>query len=167
MRLSRCLMAAGLAGAVFAGQACTRNAADTTDKDVGVARDASKAEADRALDATKDAGGRTADIVQTAGDRAGAMAAKVAEKTKDVVGKSQDAASAAGAAVTDGWITTKVKAKFADETLLKDSAITVDTHDHAVTLKGSVRTVAAKTRAAEIASGTKGVTRVVNHLVVN
>ena len=53
--------------------------------------------------------------------------------------KSKEAATTAGAAVTDGWITTKVQAKFADEPVLEGSDINVDTHDHVVTLMGTVR----------------------------
>jgi len=92
-------------------------------------------------------------------DAARAGAEKVAEKTKEV-------AEATGAAVSDGWITAKVKAKFADETTLNGSSINVDTADHVVTLSGAVATGASKTRAMEIAEGTEGVKRVVNQLVV-
>jgi hyperosmotically inducible protein len=73
---------------------------------------------------------------------------------------------ATSAAVTDGWITTKLKAKFADETMLKGSDINVDTTDHVVTLSGAVPSATAKSRAVEIADGTEGVKRVVNRLVV-
>jgi len=44
--------------------------------------------------------------------------------------------------------------------------INVDTKDRVVTLKGTVRSSAAKARAAEIARSTEGVTKVVNQLVV-
>ena len=84
---------------------------------------------------------------------------KVAEKTKEV-------AVATGAAVSDGWITAKVKAKFADETMLNASDINVETTDHIVTLSGGVTSGAARARALEIADGTEGVKRVVNQLVV-
>ena len=92
-------------------------------------------------------------------DAARAGAEKVAEKTKEV-------AVATSAAVSDGWITAKVKAKFADETALNGSSINVDTADHVVTLSGAVASGAAKARAAEIANGTEGVNRVVDQLVV-
>jgi hyperosmotically inducible protein len=92
-------------------------------------------------------------------DATRAGAEKVAEKTKEV-------AVATGAAVTDGWITTKLKAKFADETMLKGSDINVDTTDHVVTLSGAVPSAMAKERAVEIAGGTEGVKRVVSQLVV-
>ncbi len=92
-------------------------------------------------------------------DATRAGAEKVAEKTKEV-------AVATSAAVSDGWITTKLKAKFADETVLKGNDINVDTNDHVVTLSGSVPSASAKARAVEIANGTEGVKRVVNQLVV-
>jgi hyperosmotically inducible protein len=92
-------------------------------------------------------------------DATRAGAEKVAEKTKEV-------AVATGAAVSDGWITTKLKAKFADETMLKGNDINVDTTDHVVTLSGGVPSATAKARAVEMAEGTEGVKRVVNQLVV-
>jgi osmotically-inducible protein OsmY len=75
-------------------------------------------------------------------------------------------AVATGAAMGDGWITAKLKAKFGDEIILNDSRIIVDTKDHDVTLSGSVPSPAAKTRAVQIANGTEGVRSVVNQLVV-
>ena len=148
MRFSKCLMTAGLAAVVFAGPACTDQAMDDTKRDAGAALDATKAGADKAIAATKQAGEETADVAQ------------------DVAQKTVDVASAAGAAMTDGWITTKVTAKFADEIVLADSAINVDTTDHVVTLKGTVLSGAAKAQAETIARGTEGVARVVNQLVV-
>ena len=59
-----------------------------------------------------------------------------------------------------------MSAKFVDETVLKSSDINVDANDGVVTLKGPAASDAAKARAATIARGTEGVTRVVNQLVV-
>lgn len=59
-----------------------------------------------------------------------------------------------------------MSAKFVDEKLLKGSNIDGDTKDHVVTLKGPVRSDAAKARAVEIARNTEGVVNVVNQLVV-
>jgi hyperosmotically inducible protein len=122
-----------------------------------------KSGTDKAIDATKRAGEKTAEVTKD-------VAVATAEKTKDVAvatgKKTKEVASATGEAITDGWITTRLKAKFVDETLLKDSDINVDTNDHVVTLKGTVMSSAAKTRAAGIANGTEGVRRVVNQLVV-
>ncbi len=124
---------------------------------------AAKATADKAIDATKRAGEKTATATKDAARTTG-------EQAKEIVGtaekKTKEAVSATGEAITDSWITTKVKAKFFDETLLKGSDITVETTDHVVTLKGTVASSAAGARAAAIAEGTEGVTRVVNRLTV-
>lgn len=163
MRFSKYLMTAALVGVVSAGTACTQKAMDDTKKDAGSALDSTRAGADKAIDATKKAGEKTADVTKDAAQR-------TADTTKEVAGdvarKSKEVAATTGAVVTDSWITTKVKAKFSDETVLKGSDINVVTNDHVVTLKGTVPSSAAKTRAAAIASGTEHVTRVVNRLVV-
>jgi len=88
---------------------------------------------------------------------------KAAKKTGEV---AKDAASATEEAVTDAWITTRLKADFVNEDTLKGSNINVDTNDHVVTLKGTVTSEAGRTRAMEIAKTTKGVHRVVNNLVI-
>lgn len=59
--------------------------------------------------------------------------AKAMDATEQAGEKTKEVASAAGEAITDGWITTKVKAKFFDETLLQGSDIHVDTNDRVVT----------------------------------
>jgi hyperosmotically inducible periplasmic protein len=109
-------------------------------------------------------------VVQEIEDKTKEIAEKAADKTKevasDVADKSKEIVSATGEAITDGWITTKLKAKFADEKLLKDSKIDIDTNNHVVTLKGTVGSDAAKRRAATIAQGTEGVVNVVNQVVV-
>lgn len=102
---------------------------------------------------------RTADEAKRNADAAVDAGKVAADKVAEV-------ASATGAAVGDGWITAKLKAKFADEVVLNGSDITVDTKEHAVTLSGSVLSPQARTRAVEIANGTEGVRSVVNHLVV-
>ena len=97
-------------------------------------------------------------------------AATAADKTKALAGdlsaKTGAAASEAGAEVTDGWITTKVKAKFADEKLLEGNKISAETTNKVVSLRGSVLSRAAKDRAVAIAHGTEGVKGVVDLLVV-
>jgi hyperosmotically inducible protein len=124
---------------------------------------AAKSRTATAIDATKHAGKKTADVTKD-------VARKTGDKTKEIAGttgnKTKEVVSATGEAITDGWITTKVKTKFVDETLLKGSDINVDTDDHVVTLKGTVTSSAGRVRAAEIAGGTEGVTRVINQLVV-
>ena len=122
-----------------------------------------KSTAGKAIEATKQAAEKTVDVTKD-------VAQKTAEKAKEIAGvaatATKEAASATGEVITDAWITTKLKTKFIDETLLKNSDINVDTDDHVVTLKGTVASSAAKAKAASIAGGTEGVTRVINELVV-
>ena len=110
------------------------------------------------------------DSVQQIEDKTKQIAEDAADKTKEVAGdvadKSKEIVSATGEAINDGWITAKVKAKFADEKLLKDSKIDVDTKNRVITLKGTVVTAEGKKRAVMIASGTEGVLNVVDHLTV-
>jgi hyperosmotically inducible protein len=110
-------------------------------------------------DKAADKADKAADKADKAGDKAAAKADKAGEKTKETAGT-------AGEVVTDSWITTKLKADFVNEDTLKGSDINVDTNNHVVTLKGTVASLAGKTRAAEIAKTTKGVTRVVNELTL-
>jgi osmotically-inducible protein OsmY len=109
------------------------------------------------------------EVTEEVKDKAREIAEETKDKTKEiaeeVVDKSKQVLSATGEAISDGWITTKIKAKFADEKLLKDSKIDVDTNDRVVKLKGTVTSAEAKDRAAAIAGGTEGVGRVVNLLV--
>lgn len=163
MRISKCLMMAALMGVAFAGSACNDQAVDDTKKGASSALDATKAGTDKAIDATKKASDEAAVATKD-------MAQRTAEKTKEIAGevveKSREVANATAAAMTDGWITAKVKAKFADDVGLKGSDINVDTSDHVVTLKGTVPSGTAKARAEDIARGTEQVKRVSNQLVV-
>jgi len=113
----------------------------------------------KATDATADAAHKTKEAVTKGVGKTEEGVGKAADKTAQAVGK-------AGDKTTDASVTTRVKASFSDEKLLKDSAIDVDTTDRVVTLKGTVASVEAKTRAGQIAGSTSGVTRVVNQLVV-
>jgi hyperosmotically inducible protein len=164
MTMSTYLMTAVLVAGVVGGSACSRAAMDDTKQDANHAADATKTDVDRILDATKkagdEAGDATKDLAQTAADQTKAVAG-------DIAAKSQDAAAATGKAVTDSWITTKIKAKFADAPSLEGSDISVETTEHVVTLKGTVPSRAAKTQAAAIARETERVTRVDNQLLVS
>jgi hyperosmotically inducible protein len=113
--------------------------------------------------AAKRKAGKAIEATERAGEKAAGATREAAQKTGE---KTKEIASATGEAITDGWITTKVKTKFFDETMLKGSDIDVVTSDRVVTLTGTVASSAAKARAAAIASGTEGVTRVVNRLGV-
>lgn len=59
--------------------------------------------------------------------------------------------------VDDGWITTKVKSKFAAAKGVKAKDISVSTTDGKVTLTGTATSKAEKNRAIHIAKGVKGV----------
>ena len=67
---------------------------------------------------------------------------------------------------TDAGITTAVKSKFASDDTVKASEINVDTHNHVVTLNGTVGSALEKERAVTIARDTKGVTNVIDDLTV-
>lgn len=81
------------------------------------------------------------------------------ERTKSGLAKT-------GEAITDTWITAKVKWFFVGEDSLKGSDINVDTNNHVVTLKGTVPSEAGKARAVQLAKETDGVSRVDDQLVV-
>jgi len=141
MRTFKRLMLASLACALSFGSACSPKAEDKTE-----------------------------DVTQKIEDKAEEIANETADKTKEIAGeiadKGKEIVSATGEAITDGWITAKVSTKFMDEKLLKDSKIDVDTKERVVTLKGTVGSKSAKTRAVTIARGTEGVLNVVDELGV-
>jgi len=145
MTRGRHLMLTVIIGAAIAGGACTQKAANeaanSTEKAIVNASDATTTAVGEAADKTKELAG-------------------------DVAAKTREMSATTGEVVTDAWLTTKLRAKFVDEILLENSHIDVDTTDHAVTLTGTVASAAASRRAEAIASGTEGVARVVNRLVV-
>jgi hyperosmotically inducible periplasmic protein len=152
MSISKLWILLTLVCGLAAGSACTQKAEDRPLDSAGAALEKTKQGADAALDATRSGVEKTVDATQ-----AGATA---------VVDGSKDLAATTGEAITDGWITTKVKAQFVGETLLKGSDVNVDTNNHVVTLEGTVESEAAKARASAVARETEGVTAVVDRLVV-
>ncbi len=70
----------------------------------------------------------------------------------------------AGEFVDDATITTKVKAKLFDDSVMRGLAVSVKTFEGEVTLTGGVDTTEQKERAAEIARSATGV-RNVNNLI--
>jgi osmotically-inducible protein OsmY len=76
------------------------------------------------------------------------------------------AAICVGCAQTDAGVTTKVKAKFAADEVVKAYQIDVDTRDHVVTLSGEVESGAAKQRALSLARQSEGVRDVIDHIHV-
>lgn len=90
----------------------------------------------------------------------------VVKSAKVVGNKTKDGVSKTGEIMTDGWITSRVNARFVNEDTLKGSHINVDTNDHIVTLSGTVVTSLGFAKAGVIARQTEGVQRVVNNLKV-
>lgn len=126
---------------------------------IDAAGEKTKSGVTKAVDATVDAAKTTKEAVQKGVGKAEEGVGKAADKTSEAVGKVGDK-------MGDTSINTRVKAAFSGETLLKDTAIDVTTKDDVVTLRGTVGSIAAKARAAELAGGISGVKRVVNELVV-
>ena len=118
-----------------------------------VATAAQKAEAERVAKITGITKVQNAIVVDKDADRT------LADRAKAGLSKT-------GEKITDAWVTTKVKWFFMGEDALKGSDINVDTVDHVVTLKGTVKTAAGRTRAVTLARQTDGVVRVVDLLKV-
>ena len=125
---------------------------------------------DAAAGKTKSGVTKAVDATVGAAEKTAKGAEKAVGKTEQGVGKAAGATAAAagkaGDKMSDTSITTRVKAGFDGEALLKDTAINVDTTNRVVTIKGTVASTEARGRAAAIAADTEGVTTVVNELVV-
>jgi osmotically-inducible protein OsmY len=115
------------------------------------------------LDAgTKGTAGTAKDKTEGAPDAAGktrGTGEKVTEAAKKGVSRT-------GEAITDGWITSRIKTDFLNEDLLKNSDIDIDSRNSVVTLSGTVPSAAGRSRAVAIAKGTDGVKNVVDKLTV-
>lgn len=124
----------------------------------------------RALAITKGADGvkGVTDQLRIAPEHAdlGDAAARAVGKASD---KTVATSKKAGRALDDGWIKSKIYAQFMADwnTVLDDSDIDVDVDKGMVTLNGSVKSPAARTRAVAIAKGTDGVKGVKNLLKVS
>jgi osmotically-inducible protein OsmY len=88
----------------------------------------------------------------------------VVERTGDAVVSAwrgtKEAARAARGGASDGWITTKVKSKYALSKTIHADDIDVDTRDGVVTLRGSVDSAWTASHAVREALDTKGVIEV-------
>lgn len=82
------------------------------------------------------------------------------------VGAVAVALSAVACAETDAGVTTKVKAKFAQDDVVKGHEIDVTTREGVVTLSGNVENAEAKQQAVRLAQDTEGVTEVIDELRV-
>jgi osmotically-inducible protein OsmY len=113
---------------------------------------------------------KTKEGLNKAVDKTKEGAEKGWEKTKEgastAADKSAEGLSKAGEVITDTWIKTRVKSKFIDEDLLKNSDITVDVNDHVVTLSGTVMSDAGRARAIAQTKEVEGVRQVIDKLKV-
>jgi osmotically-inducible protein OsmY len=89
---------------------------------------------------------------------------KAKEVGAEIGAKTAVAASKAGAVLSDGALTAKIKSKMALDDLVKARSIDVTTTDSVVTLTGSVRSAAEHLRAVQLAKETDGVKQVVDRL---
>jgi hyperosmotically inducible periplasmic protein len=121
--------------------------------------DKTKEGLNKAVDATAKGAQKTKEGVEKGVGASEKGVGKAAEKTAGAIDKAGDKAS-------DASVSTSVKSGLSKDPLVKDAAISVHTSDHVVTLKGTVASAAAKTRAEDIAVSTSGVSRVVNDLVI-
>ena len=71
-----------------------------------------------------------------------------------------------GQFVDDATITTRVKAAFVNDEVVKARAVSVETYKGIVQLSGFVNTPVEKARAEEIAAGIKGVRSVKNSIAI-
>lgn len=85
-------------------------------------------------------------------------------ETADVRQEGAEAVDTAGNALSDGWITTKIQAKYFADADVKARNIDVNTSDGVVTLTGTIEDEQARKQALEIARTTDGVMRVEDRL---
>ena len=133
--------------------------AEKTQEGIEKGKEGTKTGYEKSKSATKKAAEKTQEGIETGVSKGASGAAKGMEKAAEGVGK-------AGAVVTDGLITGRVKTKFVDEDLLKGSDIHVDTDNHVVTLTGTVPTATGRARAVQLAKDVDGVSQVIDKLTV-
>lgn len=108
----------------------------------------------------------TEDATATAGQKVDQAVARAEQKSQQAGQAIERQADKAAKAMDDASVTAAVKAALIKEPDLKSLAISVDTKDGAVVLKGEVKSMADKQRAEQVASSVSGVSRVDNQLQV-
>jgi osmotically-inducible protein OsmY len=88
------------------------------------------------------------------------------ERGAEIGERAAKAVATAGAAVDEGALTAKIKAKMVLDDLVKARAINVTTSGSTVTLSGSVQSRKEQDRAVQLAKETDGVTHVIDRLEV-
>jgi hyperosmotically inducible protein len=99
------------------------------------------------------------DVARDAGRATSGAAKEAAKDTKA-------ATRTTGRKATDGWVKSKIYAQYLTESALDDSDIDIDVANGVVTLNGTVKTAAGKTRAVAIAKATDRVKSVKDNLKV-
>ena len=88
------------------------------------------------------------------------------ERGAEIGEQAAKAVATAGAAIDEGALTAKIKAKMVLDDLVKARAINVTTTGSTVTVSGSVHSRQEQERAVQLAKETDGVTRVIDRLVI-
>jgi hyperosmotically inducible periplasmic protein len=109
---------------------------------------------------------KTNETTREAKDDAKESARDTKEAAKESARETHEAIGTAGEAVSDGWITTKVKSSFVGVDALDGSDIDVDTNDYVVTLRGTVPSAAARAKAVSLAKQVDGVKSVKDELTI-
>ena len=91
---------------------------------------------------------------------------KAREVGAQVGAKTAEAANRAGAVLSEGALTAKIKSKMTLDDLVQARSIDVTTNGHVVTVSGTVRSAAERDRALQLARETEGVTQVVDRLTI-
>jgi hyperosmotically inducible protein len=104
--------------------------------------------------------------VGTTGSAPTADTSRAREAGAELGERVADGANRAERAVSEASLTSKIKAKMTLDDTIEAGRIDVDTEGTVVTLSGTVRSEAARTRALQLARETEGVTRVVDRLRV-
>ena len=146
-------------GAKDDAKEAAREAKDESKQAAREAREESKEAAREAKEESKEA-------AREAKEESKEAARDAKDESKSASRKAGEAVGTAGEAVTDGWITTKVKGSFVGEDALDNSDIDVDTNDGVVTLSGTVASEAGRARALAIAKKIEGVKSVKDNLRV-
>jgi osmotically-inducible protein OsmY len=90
--------------------------------------------------------------------------AETKDQARQAAAEVRTAAARAGEELADGWVTTKVQARYFSDREIKGRHIDVNTRDGIVTLNGYVPSEDARRRAVEIAKSTEGVKQVTDQL---
>ena len=91
---------------------------------------------------------------------------QVKRASEEISQKTAAAAKTAGEVLSDGALTTKIKAKMGLDDTVKALDLNVDTVDGVVTVTGKVRSTAERDRALALARETNGVRQVIDRIVL-